>query len=303
MPYIHCYGDNYYKPGGSLRNLFEEQVIQPFERNLPALAEDVKNKKPFYWNDIARILEHGQSNFDKISFDEPSNRYYYPRGKVSIYCVHYMPMHLFSSYHVFTNGVTSISKNDKIVFIDFGCGPLTSGIAFWAFAGQNDITYFGIDSSQAMLDKAMEINEYGPYGKGPFFAKFKRIHDYDYLLGLLDSCIVQGSRTRIVFNFSYFFASPSLDVNNLSKIVIQIVEKYSQCSVYIVYQNAVSSSLELCRKWYTFKDNLLKIKTSKFRSGVPRDRHIQLFKYNRLINQTCHDDAKVYSDILRNDNE
>ena len=303
MSYIHCYNNNYYKPSENLTNLFEEQVIQPFEDNLPELAADVENKRRFYWDDIARILGQGQSNFDQKSFDEPSNRYYYPKDKVSIYCVHYMPMHLFSSYYVFTNCLTSISKSDKIVFIDFGCGPLTSGIAFWAFAGQNDITYFGIDSSQTMLDKAVEINEYGPYGKGPFFSKFKTIHDYDYLLGLLDGCIVQGSRTWIVFNFSYFFASPSLDVNNLSRVVIQIVEKYSQCSIYIVYQNAVSSSLELRKKWYTFKDNLLKVKTSKFRSRVPSDRHIQLFKYNRLINQTCHDNAKVYSDILCNDNE
>ena len=57
MSYIHRYNDNYYKPSGNLTNLFKEKVIQPFERDLPTLAENVKNKKLYYWKDIACILE------------------------------------------------------------------------------------------------------------------------------------------------------------------------------------------------------------------------------------------------------
>ena len=45
--------------------MLEERVIQPFEQDLPALAEDIRTKKTFYWEDIARILEQGQSDFDK----------------------------------------------------------------------------------------------------------------------------------------------------------------------------------------------------------------------------------------------
>ena len=133
MSYIHRPNDNYYEPSENLKHLFEELVIQPFEHDLPALAADVKNTKIYYWEDIARILSQGQSNYDNVSFDKASSAYYFPKDKVSIYCVHHMPRHLFGSYHIFTTCLPPINKNNKVVFIDFGCGPLTSGIAFPRF--------------------------------------------------------------------------------------------------------------------------------------------------------------------------
>ena len=206
MSYIYCSPDNYYKPGESLKHLFEELIIKPFEHDLPTLAADVKNNRIYYWEDIARILRQGQSDFDEVSFDKPSNEYYFPKDKVSIYCVHHMPRHLFGSYHIFTNCLAPMSRENNVVFIDFGCGPLTSGIAFRLFAGQCDITYLGIDSSQTMLDKAAAINRYGPNAyREPFFDKIALIRDSDSLTGLLDEYIENGDGTHIIFNFCYFF--------------------------------------------------------------------------------------------------
>ena len=70
---------------------------------------------------------------------------------------------------------------EKVVFIDFGCGPLTSGIAFWAFARQNEHHfYLGIDSSQTMLDKAREINQYACQQiSNPYFKTFETARDYN----------------------------------------------------------------------------------------------------------------------------
>ena len=206
MPYIYCSDDNHYKPSESLKHLFEELIVKPFEHDLPTLAADVRNNRIYYWEDIARILRQGQSDFDETSYDKPSNEYYFPKDKVSIYCVHHMPRHLFGSYHIFTNFLSPISEKSKVVFIDFGCGPLTSGIALRAFAGQCDITYIGIDSSQTMLDKAAVINRYGSNAyREPFFEKIALIRDSDALPRLLDRYIEKGDRTQIIFNFCYFF--------------------------------------------------------------------------------------------------
>ena len=267
MSYINCYSNNYYEPNKSLQGLFEDLVVRPFEHDLPELAVDVKNKRPYYWQDIAHILQHGQSNFDQTSFDESSNRYYSPKHKGAIYCIHYMPMHLFSSYHIFTNYLTPISKKDKVVFIDFGCGPLTSGIAFRAFAEQSDITYLGIDSSRTMLEKAAVINKYGPNKyRDPFFHKFELIHDYnyDYLITVLDKYIENGDKTQIIFNFCYFFASETLDIDNLSNVLTQIMEVSGQHKMCLVYQNPDHQPLygpyrsRLYGKWEKLKNNLLK---------------------------------------------
>ena len=295
MSYINCYNNNYYGPNKSLQDLFEDLVIRPFDRDLPELAMDVKNKRAYYWQDIARILHQGQSNFDQTSFDESSNKYYFPEHKVSVYCVHYMPMHLFSSYHIFTNHLPPVS--DKVVFIDFGCGPLTSGIAFRAFAGQSAITYLGIDSSRTMLDKAAVINKYGPNKyREPFFHKFELIHDYnyDYLIRILDKYIEDYNKTQIIFNFCYSLASETLDISNLSNIVTQIMKAYGQHKMYLVYQNPDHRSLSgpsrsrLYGKWEKLKNNLL-----MFGSQVTKS-DLETFSYRRLINSSLHNGAEVY---------
>jgi SAM-dependent methyltransferase len=300
MSYIHRPYDNYYEPCDSLRNLFEELVIQPFEHDLPALAEDVRNTKIYYWEDIARILKQGQSNFDEVSFDKPSNEYYFPKDKVALYCVHHMPRHLFGSYHIFTNYLTPITEKNKVVFVDFGCGPLTSGIAFRAFAGQNDITYLGIDSSRTMLNKAVTINKYGPNKyKEPFFDKFALIHGYSYdgLTKLLGKYIEDGDGTQIIFNFCYFFTSPTLDINNLSDVLIHIMKEYNQHKMCFIYQNpdhrslSKSGRLKMYGKWEKLKTSL-----SVFRSQVTQS-DVETFSYCRLINDLLHD-STVYYEML-----
>ena len=300
MPYIYCSHDNHYTPGESLTLLFEELIVKPFEHDLPTLAEDIRNNRIYYWEDIARILSQGQSNFDETSYDKPSNEYYFPKDKVAIYCVHHMPRHLFGAYHIFTNFLTPINKENKVVFIDFGCGPLTSGIAFRAFAGQCDITYLGIDNSQTMLNKAAAINTYGPNTyREPFFDKIALIRDADGLPRLLDGSIENGDGTQIIFNFCYFFSSPTLDLDNLSDVLIEIMKKYSQHKMCLVYQNPdhrslpESRRLKLYGKWEELKTNLSVLRDQGIQSDV------ETFSYRRLINDLPHNNANVYYEILR----
>ena len=299
MSYIHCSQDNHYTPSENLKHLFEELAVQPFKRNLPVLAEDVKNNRIYYWEDIARILRQGQGNFDETSYDKPSNEYYFSKDKVAIYCVHHMPRHLFSSYHIFTNYLTPIGKEDKVVFIDFGCGPLTSGIAFRAFAEHSDITYLGIDSSRTMLDKAAVINRYGPSRyEDPFFHKFELIRDANRLIGLLNKYVENDDNVEIIFNFCYFFSSPTLDIDNLSDVLIRIMTRYNQYKMRLIYQNPDHQSLagdrrlKLYGKWEALKTNL-----SAFRSQATQS-NVETFSYCRLINGLPHNNAKVYYEIL-----
>ena len=299
MSYIYRSHDNHYQPSESLKHLFEELIEKPFEHDLPALSEDVKNNRIYYWEDIARILSQGQSNFDEVSFDKPSNEYYFPKDKVSIYCVHHMPRHLFGSYHIFTNCLAPINKKNRVVFIDFGCGPLTSGIAFRAFAGACDIAYLGIDSSQTMLNKAAAINTYGPnMYREPFFDRIALIRDSDSLPRLLDRYIENGDRTQIIFNFCYFFSSPTLDIEDLSDVLLQILTEYNQHKTCFIYQNPDHQSLSGARrlklygKWEKLKTNLSMLKSQEIQSNV------ETFSYRRLINGLLHDSANVYREIL-----
>ena len=252
MSYIIRYHDNYYVPSENLSELFKKLVVKPFEDPDPltqAWVDHVRSKDFKYHRET--ILEQGRTNFD-----EPS-RGLTSKEKVLIYCLHYMPMHLFSSYHIFTKYLSLV--NDKVVFVDFGCGPLTSGIAFWAaFAGYRDITYLGIDSSYYMRHKAQEVNQYGlygPYGDESFFTKAQFIPDYNQLNQYLNAYITTGDQTQIVFNFCYFLASNTLGGYDLSNCLTQIVAKYNQHKMCMVYQNPIKSP-DLHRNWFTVKGDI-----------------------------------------------
>ena len=106
MPYINCYDDNYYKPSESLYRLFESQVIRPFERAKPRVVQVFRANNWEKMNNLRyEILEAGLADFDESSED------FSPKNKVSFYCYNYMPMHLFSSYHIFKNYLPTISDN------------------------------------------------------------------------------------------------------------------------------------------------------------------------------------------------
>ncbi len=89
--------ENYYQPNESLKNLFRDIVTQPFKRRLPNLAAELENGRYTRMNALRKsILEQGQTNFDESSGG------FSPEDKVLLYCVNYMPMHLYSSYYIFT---------------------------------------------------------------------------------------------------------------------------------------------------------------------------------------------------------
>ena len=80
MSYIHSYNDNYYAPNDSLQNLFQVQIVQPFEETLPIIASQfsrLRELRDAGLNDqsiIERlkylsvdILKQGRTNFNKPS--------------------------------------------------------------------------------------------------------------------------------------------------------------------------------------------------------------------------------------------
>ena len=155
-----------------------------------------------------------------------------------------------------------------------------------------------------MLDKAASINKYGPNKyQDPFYDKFELIRDADDLTKLLDRYIENGDGTQIIFNFCYFFSSPTLDINNLSDIFIQIMKKYNQHKMRFVYHNpdhrslSKSGRLRTYGKWEKLKANLSVIRRQITQSDV------ETFSYSRLINGSLHNNAKVYYEILCDENE
>ena len=242
MPYINYSDTRGYYPSENLQNLFERTVLTPFREALPEEADEYERDINWKYKRWLRenVLEQGSTDFDQDYTSEDIGNYT-PEQKVLLYCATYMPMHLYSAYHFYSNHLMPLTEHRNIIFIDFGCGPLTSGIAFWAAAGQRNITYIGVEKSEYMLDKAREILKHGPDGSsGPFFNKAHSCMNYGALGDLLDGIEKDNpADTLILFNFSYVLASSTFqgEINELINVFLDIVKANLDPKIAMVYQN------------------------------------------------------------------
>ena len=292
MQYIHYTGTdnaghNCYEPSNSLHNLFENTVITPFKESLPQEANIFENFSDIDYITGLRegVLEQGSTNFDVSS--PWRGKVYTPERKVLLNCVLYFPMHLYSAYHLYRT-YNHLIEGENVVFIDFGCGPLTSGIAFWAAAGQHNITYIGIDSSKHMLNKAVEINTAGPFDNSdePFYKNFHRGRNFNNLPAYLNR-IEKGNpkNTLILFNFSYVLAPMTFqgDINQLISTLVNIVQANLGYKIAMMYQNIIGGD-----------ENWKKLKNEVINAFPQMDFTTQNYmetmrvKYKRLMQGTPH---------------
>jgi len=247
----------YYETPPALNKFLQKVVNNPFDNHIHTEAWEceVLNQDSHYHT--KQILERGRADFN-TGFKGLT-----PHDKVIIYCYYYMQMHIVSSFHVFTSSgsllkdyILDPSKN--IVFIDFGCGPLTSGVALaWYYRSLDnnkelDFHYIGIDNSEAMIRKAREISEPRAL-RGCTFNFLESYEDHDSILELSARDISSGKYQDylIVLNYSYLFASSTLDISNLAELVKKILNTYKSHKICLLYQNPTPHSSN--SKWEQFK--------------------------------------------------
>jgi len=296
LQYIHCTGAdnlgyNCYEPSDSLHSLFENTVITPFRELLPEEAvrfEDYNSNSDYINGLRINVLNRGSTDFNASS--SWRGKVYTQEHKVLLNCVFYMPMHLYSSYHLYNRVCRHIIESENIVFIDFGCGPLTSGIAFWAAAGQRNITYIGVDISEHMLSKAAEINTAGPFGnsEAPFYENFHQERNFNNLPTYLNS-IEKGNPedTLILFNFSYVLASMTFrgNINALINALLNIVQANLDYKIAMMYQNISGGH----GNWKKVKNRIINYPYFPvINFTAQNDTETMLVKYDRLMQGTWH---------------
>jgi hypothetical protein len=180
-----------------------------------------------------------------------------------------MQMHVASTYHVYqwasiNCGLPVIGPG--AVYLDFGSGPLTLPVALaWhnIASGQGRIgrpavlNYVGIEKSAAMIAKAATFAEHkGMFGRSSRFSFVETFTNHQEICRCIDACFgqtLQGLAT-IVLNFSYFFASHSVNPTEVLEVVRLLVRRYERSAFWIVYQNPRHSGF--AQKWRTFKAGL-----------------------------------------------
>ena len=194
------------------------------------------------------IINYGQSDFTKefegITTDD----------KVLLYAFYYFQLHYSSSYAVYEWALPVLEKFvwkacSGAIFIDIGCGPFTSGMAFLEFCNQHfsaykrfTLDYVGIDIAPSMIEKAkaIESNYKANYSAGRL--KFRNVsfdNSYKYLLELN---INPG--VGIFINCCYLFASSSLDINDFIEAIKEFRARHPEHLIFLFYQNATTGNVE-----------------------------------------------------------
>ncbi|OKH53427.1 hypothetical protein NIES2101_11280 [Calothrix sp. HK-06] len=252
---------------------FKNLLIKPFEQHIITKAWqkevlDSYNNKDF--KTIREIVGGGQADFE-----EPF-RGLTPEERVLVYCYNgNMQQHTVSQLYIFEKHANIFDKyffepERRVIFIDFGCGPLSSGIALAMYYAQVQksnsqkffLNYIGMDKAESMLLKAKEFSRYPnlfPQETTFYFINtYKEASIFKYrLYQCLDSYISKNA--LIILNFSYLFASESLDIDKLIRLIQEILSTYESQQVCLIFQNPPGTDLNI--KWNKFQSQIKELKT------------------------------------------
>lgn len=192
-----------------------------------------------------QIIKKGQARFD-----DGYNRLT-PSDVVKIYCYCNMRMHYYSSLCLYERSEIVpkfYNTNGRIKFIDIGCGPATSGLAFAEYIYDStgepaSFDYFGIDMSIAMQEQANEIMTNDVFLESNYMAYYKDIKQIDVSQISSASCII--------INACYVFASPSLNLKDITDFILDVKSKYPYAPKFLLFQNPIGFSIN--KRYEEFK--------------------------------------------------
>ncbi len=227
--FVELIAEKVYVPSAITQQIFQDLIIDRI--NTSGYLQK-------YSNDEIRadILNYGRADFTEAYKDLT------PYDRVQLYCYFNMRKHFFTTYAVYEKVFKTLNsnvfqKNKELVFIDFGCGPLTSGLALASLYYDNEnepisIRYIGIDIAESMLEKAKEFSETELFSPN---SEFNFYSNWDLVPDSVVAEITQND-SFVIFNASYLFASSSLDEISLASFVNKITS-YLTKKAYFVFQN------------------------------------------------------------------
>jgi hypothetical protein len=151
-----------------------------------------------------------------------------------------------------------------MVFIDLGCGPITSAVALaWHHLKEHPnneldgllIRYLGIDRSEAMLSHADQACHVGGLfhtnSSFEFTTPARALELVPRLIRHYRSAM-NAKNLTVILNCSYFFASHLLHVGGLIAFISGLLkDQLANDNVCLIFQNPDSDGLNL--KWERFK--------------------------------------------------
>lgn len=207
----------------------------------------------------ARQHVTGQGAADFCQPYENNDHRFTAEERVLLYCHGYFDMHYNSSLMVLRQ-LPALGRS--ALFIDFGCGPGTSGIAFRDYCRGCDFHYIGVDRAAAMLKKARRYIALCRPASAVFYGDFA---------GLRGAAFHSQKPATVMFNFSFLLSPNTFKGGNrgitvLRGVVGEVAARLPAADAYALYQNPAPDGFHA--NWTSLKSRL-----SAFESlpGFPKE--------------------------------
>lgn len=231
--------------------------------------------------DVGWIFRHAVGG-GQASFDEPVPPFS-SRDRVMLYALLLQKGHVGELVHAFGRLLDSPNHLDGATVVDIGCGPFTSGLALANVAG-GDVAfrYFGVDTSASMCALGVELAEGAKEAGG---LNPRTSVEFRSSTDVIDFGLVRGGWTIVVL--SYLLASPTIDVEQLARQIVDACDRIGPGPVALLYTNAARP--EARAAFPAFRDRILAagftlhIEELEVLADGDRPRNIHYALFHRLV--------------------
>jgi DNA replication ATP-dependent helicase Dna2 len=209
------------------------------------------------------LIQFGLGSFDREIKNERLGLSFSARDQVNAYCYLQMRKHYFAARQYFSQAKAVFARDKPVIFLDIGCGPLSTAIAFqevWQNEGfTNEVFFIGLDRSEAMRQKAAEFGK----DEGLFPRQEPAIcRSFAEVFSLIREKTA-GEQHLIVLHYSHFFASPWLEPTlHAAEEILPLLSAHPQAEFLLTYQNspkpAANVKYELFRRSLDAEQTVLK---------------------------------------------
>lgn len=251
-----------YTPSVPFEQIFDTVIAQPIRNASVSWPTDFGG----FTADVCRnlLIEYGRANFEQSVLAPTIQGQLVsisPAERVQMYGLFNLRKHYFTTYAIlesYTDYFYDLTHSNefRIAFVDIGCGPMTSGMAFQQFlctlTPNFGFMYFGIDRSSAMLDQAKAFSQTALFSQGQrnWFGT-----ELDQLPEAWLADAFQLPHT-VIINTCYLFGNLDVDAaEGLAVQVNQLMQRYPLNRYVLVQQNPKADRRN--RAYYAFRKALI----------------------------------------------
>lgn len=200
-----------------------------------------------------KLLDQGKADFDQmigVDGEKPWFRAAYYAGSNG-----YMDMHIRQNRTVFMKQrIIRYLKNKRTLFVDFGCGPMTSGVVLAEMLSvpmadyKDKVLYVGIDVAKNMCKVASLINEIEEESR--IFDRFVVLKEDTLIPQEVSRIASENFQPEVAVSCLSYVLAPGTYSNDqlaaadLAKEWQQIIQKLPDCQeTLVIYMNPKFTSL------------------------------------------------------------